>query len=132
MKTKVTKLQVNDSWGKKFTSSAHLVELFGNKVIDRVSLGRTEGMHWWRETFNYMTHDGRLIAQVTHNSDFGACTQPYGIELKVTTLVSDFKKSYRTKILCHDMAKRPLMPYCFYRLSKGLTAIQDLQNSRRA
>lgn len=99
---KVTKLQVNDSWGKKFTSSAHLVELFHNKVIDRVSLGKTEGFHWWTETFNYFTHDGRLIAQITHNSDFGPCTQAYGVELKVTSLKSDFKINVANKVWSKD------------------------------
>lgn len=120
---KTTKLQVNDSWGKKFTSSAHLIELFRNKVIDRVSLGKTEGMHWWRETFNYITHDGRVIAQVTHNSDFGPCTQPYGIELKVTSLVSDAKRNVASKVWSKDFM---ICQDCITmrRLSKGQTIKQ--------
>jgi hypothetical protein len=82
---KVTKLQINTWYGKKFTSVANLVDLYNSKVIKRESLGRTEGMHWWRETYNYITNDGRFIAQITHNSDFGPCTQAYGVELKNAT-----------------------------------------------
>ena len=116
--TKVTKLQVNDSWGKKFTSSAHLVELYTNKAITRVSLGETVGFNWSRETFNYLTHDGRLIAQVTHNSDFGPCTQPYGIQINVTSLVSEFKISIASKVSIRDFT---ISNSCnvMRRLSKG-------------
>lgn len=99
---KTTKLQVNDSWGKKFTSSAHLVELYRNKVIDRVSLGETIGFNWSKETFNYVTHDGRIIAQITHNSDFGPCTQPYGVALQITSLVSDSKRNIASKVWSVD------------------------------
>ena len=128
MKTKITKLQVNDWNGKKFTSSAHLVELYNNKVIDRVSLGHIEGFNWSRETFNYLTHDGRLIAQITHNSDFGPCTQAYGIEIKVASLVSDSKKAIESKVWMVDF--KLLQGKCaMRRLAKGQTIKEYYYNN---
>lgn len=125
-----TKLQVRNWNGKNFTSSAELVDLFRNKCIKRISTGKVTGMHWWRESFEYYTHDGRFIASIEHNSDFMPSTQAYGIEVKVTSLVSEFKQQYRSKVFVTDLVNRAKMPYCFYRLSKGLTAMQDLEKSR--
>ncbi len=100
---KVTKLQVNDWYGKKFTSADHLATLAANKVIKVEVTPFNFGLHWSESSYKFLTHDGREIATVSKYSDWGFSSQAYGVELKnVTSLVSDIKRKIKSDVWMRD------------------------------
>lgn len=120
---KVTQLQVNTWYGKKFTSADHLNTLAQNKVI-KVEVKQINcGLHWSESAYKFLTHDGREIATVYKYSDWGFSSQAYGVELKnVTSLKSDFKRKVETDVWMNDFNFiQKNRKTVLYRLAKGET-----------
>jgi len=101
---KVTKLQVNDWYGKKFTSADHLNELAKSKGIKCDIVHEKQGFDWTIYTYRFSTHDGREIAIISRESGWGFSSQAYGIELKnVTSLVPDFRRKIDADVWMNDV-----------------------------
>ena len=70
------KLQINDWWGKKYSSKSNLFECGKFGILDMEKQIGEYGS-WY-----YFYKNKKLIAKFYQDHTFGFCTQPYGIELK--------------------------------------------------
>lgn len=70
------KLQINDWWGKKYTSKSNLFECGKVGVLDMQKEIREFGSY-----YSFYKNE-KLVAKFYQDHGFGFCTQPYGIELK--------------------------------------------------
>ena len=123
---KLTQLNANYWNGKYYTSADHLNKLYLSGVISRTVIAQRSGLNWVEFTYQFATHYGIVLGDITKYSDHGFCSQAYGVEIPVNTLKSEFKQNVEFSVWERDtkILRRNKVIAKIALIERGLQAFQ--------